>query len=192
MYDYLQGQLVRREPARIVVEVSGVGYDVAVAVGADFPPTDSQVRVWTHLVVREDVQQLYGFPDPDARAWFRSLLAVRGVGPALALGILSGLSTDHLMQALLEKDPAPLVAIRGVGRKTAEQILLDLRDRAPLTASASPAAIPSDRSRAMLDAVQALVSIGYKEREAHRSVEHAASHVDRDDLEALVRTALQE
>lgn len=192
MYDYLQGQLVRREPARIVVEVAGVGYDVAVAVGSEFPETDSQVRVWTHLVVREDAQKLFGFPDPDARTWFRSLLAVRGIGPALALGILSGLSTDRLMQALLDKDPAPLVAIRGVGRKTAEQILLDLRDRAPQTAGASPAAASSDRSRAMLDAVQALVSIGYKEKEAHRSVEHAASRVDRDDLEALVRTALQE
>ena len=192
MYDYLKGRIDRRGPARIVVDVGGVGYDVAVPVGAEFASLDVDVRVWTHLVVRDDAHILYGFPDPDSRAWFRGLLAVRGVGPALALGILSGLPTDRLLAALLESDPAPLVAIKGVGRKTAEQILLDLRDRAPRLAVEAPAAIGAQRSTAMLDAVQALVSIGYKEKEAHKSVETAARQVDRDDLEALVRTALQE
>ncbi|MEM7307590.1 MAG: Holliday junction branch migration protein RuvA [Planctomycetota bacterium] len=198
MYEYLEGRLERRGPARVVVDVGGVGYDLAVPIGAAFdasPKRDrgDRVRVWTHLVVREDAQDLYGFPDADTRDWFRGLLAVRGVGPAVALGVLSGLPTERLLQAILDDDPAPLVAVKGIGRKTAEQILLDLRDRAPkLAAQAAPEA-PEERSRtqAMLDAVQALVSIGYKEKEARKSVESAAASVDPDDLEALVRASLQ-
>ena len=192
MYEYLEGRLERRGPARVVVDVGGVGYDLAVPVGAVFDDTPP-VRVWTHLVVREDAQDLYGFPDARMRDGFRSLLAVRGVGPAVALGILSGLTVDRLLEAILGDDPEPLVAVRGVGRKTAQQILLDLRDKAPrLAAEAQPTRADEPAgSRAMLDAVSALVSIGYKEREAKKSVAAAAEHVDPDDLEALVRTALK-
>jgi len=192
LYDYLEGRLERRGPARIVVDVGGIGYDLSVPVGLDFGPAGRPRRVFAHLVVREDAHLLYGFPDADTRAWFRALLDVRGVGPALALGILSGLSTDRLFRALTENDPAPLMALRGVGRKTAEQILLDLRGKAPQLAAATallPAAA-GERTSAMLDAVQALVSIGYREKEALQSVENAAKEVGREDLEALVRTAL--
>ncbi len=194
MYDYLEGRLERRGPARVVVDVGGVGYDVAVPVGAHFKHGETN-RVWTHLVVRDDAHLLYGFPDLQTREWFRALLVVRGVGPALALGILSGLSTASLLDAILENDSRSLVAIRGVGRKTAEQILLDLRDKAPRLGAEIAGVIvpqPSGRSAAMADAVQALTSIGYTEKEAQRSVEGAARHVDRNDLELLVRAALKE
>ena len=192
MYDYLEGRLERRGPARVVVDVGGVGYDVAVPVGLDFGPPGRTRRVYTHLVVRDDAHLLYGFPDARTRAWFRALLDVRGIGPALALGILSGLSVERLFKAILEHDLSPLVALRGVGRKTAEQILLDLRGKAPQLAASTAVEAPVDgeRTSAMLDAVQALVSIGYKEKEAAQSVEAAAEEVGRDDLEALVRTAL--
>ena len=192
MYDYLEGRLERRGPARVVVDVHGIGYDLAVPVGLDFGPPGRERRVYTHLVVRDDAHLLFGFPDAPTRAWFRALLEVRGIGPALALGILSGLSVERLFQAIVADDVAPLVALRGVGRKTAEQILLDLRGKAAQLAASTELAAPVDgeRTSAMLDAVQALVSIGYKEKEAVRSVEEAASDVGRDDLEALVRAAL--
>ncbi len=193
MYDYLEGRLERRGPARIVVDVGGVGYDLAVPVGLDFGPMGQKRRVYAHLVVRDDAHLLFGFPDARTRTWFRALLDVRGIGPALALGILSGLTVERLFQAILADDIAPLVALRGVGRKTAEQILLDLRGKVAQLASSTEVASPAaagERSSAMLDAVQALVSIGYKEKEALRSVETAAAEVGRDDLEALVRAAL--
>lgn len=192
MYDHLEGRLERRGPAGVVVAVNGVGYEVAVPVGMDLGASGDAVRVYVHLVVRDDAHQLYGFPDRDARSWFRALLGVRGVGPALALGILSALTPERLLAALVEDDPSRLVAVKGVGRKTAEQILLDLRDKAPRLATEVelvPVAGPR-RSVAVLDAVQALVSIGYKEKEAARCVEAAAKEVGEDDLEALVRTAI--
>lgn len=201
MYEYLDGRLTSRHPARVVVDVHGVGYDVAVPVGADFASRaggvggDQRVRVWTHLVVREDAHTLYGFPDPGMRGVFRLLLLVRGVGPGLAIAILSSLPGDDLLRAVAAGDVAALTSIRGVGKKTAEQILLDLRDKAPATLGAGgetvvPAAPP--RSQAIADAVQALTSIGYTDKQAQKSVERASQRVDPEDLELLVRTALQE
>ncbi len=192
MYDYLEGRLERRGPARIVAQVAGVGYDLAVPVGLDFGPSGREGRVYTHLVVREDAHLLFGFPDVPTRAWFRGLLNVRGVGPTLALGILSGISIDKLFRAILDQDTRPLTAVRGVGKKTAEQILLDLRGKAEDLAAESGARqrAEGEHSPAMRDAVAALVSIGYKEKEAARGVEAAALEVGRDNLEALVRAAL--
>lgn len=197
MYDYLEGRLDRRGPARIVVDVRGVGYDVAVPVGMDFrapsgQPENDEQRVYVHLVVRDDAHELFGFPDRDTRSWFRGLLGVRGVGPALALGILSALAPDRLLAAIVDDDPTPLVAVKGVGRKTAQQILLDLRDKAPSLAAEVeiiPQAGPRT-SAVTLDAVQALVSIGYKEKEAVKCVEAARQEVGEDDLEVLVRAAI--
>jgi Holliday junction DNA helicase RuvA len=194
VYDHLEGRVERRGPAKLVVCVGGVGYEVAVPVGMDFGPDGAKEprRVYVHLVVREDAHQLYGFPDRDACAWFRGLLGVRGVGPALALGILSALAPARLLAAIVENDPLPLVGVKGGGRKTAEQILLDLRDKAPRLAAEVelvPVAGPR-RSAAVLDAVQALVSIGYREKEAEKSVAAAAQEVGEDDLETLVRTAI--
>ena len=195
MYDHLEGRVERRGPAKLVVSVHGVGYEVAVPVGMDFGDSNLERRVFVHLVVREDSQQLFGFPDRDARAWFRALLGVRGVGPALALGVLSALPVDKLLAAIVENDVRALVAIKGVGKKTAEQILLDLRDKAPRLAAEVElipvAGTQAPRASATRhDAIQALVSIGYKEKEAERCVEAAAKEVGEDDLEVLVRTAI--
>ena len=186
-----------RGATRVAIDVGGVGYDVAVPLGSEFlardgtAPDDGPVLVWTHLVVREDAQLLFGFPDQPMREVFRLLLSVRGVGPALALGILSALSGDALLAAVAAGDAAALQRIKGVGKKTAEQIVLDLRDRAP-GAGASDVVVPAARSRMTADAVAALVSIGYSEKQAKKSVERAAERVQDADLELLVRSALQE
>ncbi len=201
VYDYLEGRLVERRATRLVLEVGGVGYDLAVPLGTEPPviePRDGgggRVRLWTHLVVREDAHLLFGFAGREQRELFRLLLQVRGVGPSVALAVLSSLSGEELLRAIIAQEAAPLLGIRGIGQKTAEQILLDLRDKAPrmLATDAETVVSPKRRSAVSLeDAVRALVSIGYSDKEARRSVDRAAKKVDPGDLERLVRTALQE
>jgi len=195
VYDYLEGVLRERRATHVTVDVGGVGYDVAVPLGADFPQSDGRSRVWTHLVVREDAQLLFGFPGRQLREVFRLLLSVRGVGPSVALAVLSRLSGEELLRTVTAQDPAPLLAIKGIGKKTAEQILLDLGDKAPrfLGQTAADVLVPRPApTRVAEDAVRALVSVGYSEKEAQKSVERAAGKAPGADLEHLVRAALQE
>lgn len=200
MYDYLEGTVGARSATRLVVDVAGVGYELLVPLGVTLPAT-GRVRVWTHFAVRDDAHVLYGFPDRATRELFRLLLSVRGVGPTMALGVVSGLGRAELVEAIVNEDLARLTRIRGVGKKTAEQILLDLRDRAVQLAEASaledgvvlaPARAPATRGdENVQDAVAALVSVGYSNKEARQQVERAARAVDPADLDALVRAALQ-
>lgn len=198
MYEYIEGRITGRSAARLVVEAGGVGYELLVPIGAAFP-TEGSVRAWAHLAVREDAHVLYGFPDRESRDLFRSLLSVRGVGPTMALGVLSGMSRAELVQALLDEDLGRLTHIKGVGKKTAEQILLDLRDKAPSLAGTAPpdSPLPSGKVRPgsgesnIEDAVAALMSVGYSPKEARRQVARASGQVDPGDLDLLVRTALQ-
>lgn len=196
MYEYLDGQIAGRAAARLVLDVGGVGYELHVPLTATFA-SSGRARVWTHFVVREDAHALYGFPDRETRELFRVLLLVRGVGPVMALGILSGLPRGPLLDAIADGDLKALTKIRGVGKKTGEQILLDLRDRAQVLRAelsggpVSGAPLPAARGSANVeDAVTALMSIGYSDKEARKSVERAAEKVDTKDLEALVRAAL--
>jgi Holliday junction DNA helicase RuvA len=195
VFDYIEGAVAGRTPARLVLDVGGVGYDVSVPLSSRFP-SSGRTRAWTHLVVREDAHILCGFDDRETRDLFRLLLTVRGVGPTMALGVLSGLPRDALIEAVAAGDAATLTRIRGIGNKTAQQILLDLRDKAAeLRAKAAAGAgaappSPPGRDPHLEDAVAALVSIGYPEKEARTSVERASRKVDRTDLEKLVRTAL--
>ena len=198
MYEYLVGRIAHRAATRLVLDVGGIGYDVAVPLGADFrcEEKDERVRVWTHFVVRDDAHTLFGFPDRRMRELFRLLLRVRGVGPGLAQAILSSLPEEELLSAIARGNLAPLTRIKGVGKKTAEQILLDLRDKAPPPPDKDvlvPKAAGEVRAeKALSDAVQALLSIGYNDKQARSSVERAAEKVGTVDLEALVRAALRE
>ncbi|MCA8980816.1 MAG: Holliday junction branch migration protein RuvA [Planctomycetes bacterium] len=195
MYEYLDGEVSMRAPARVVLDVAGVGYDLLVPIGAAIPAS-GKARVYTHLVVREDAHTLYGFGARRARDLFRLLLKVRGVGPTMALAILSGLSPDELVEAVLAGDAASLTRAKGVGKKTADQILLDLADKAAAwsvdEALTTPGASRESRGEATIeDAVGALLALGFKEKEARKNVERAATEVDSKDLEALVRVALR-
>jgi len=195
VYEFLEGTLDSRMPARLVLNVGGVGYDLAVPIGANFGD-DKSLRVWTHLVVREDAHSLYGFPDREMRELFRLFLSVRGIGPGIALGILSGLSREELIRAILDDDVKRLCQLKGVGKKTASQILLDLRDKAtawqnaldtPITTKASE----PETDSLIDDAIQALMSIGYSAKDARKSVEKVADKNPTTDLELLVREALR-
>jgi Holliday junction DNA helicase RuvA len=195
VFDYIEGEVAGRTPARLVLDVGGVGYDLVVPLSSRFP-SKGKTRAWTHLAVREDAHTLYGFDDRGTRELFRLLLLVRGVGPTLALSVLSGLPREPLISAVADGDAEALMRIRGIGHKTAHQIVLDLKDkaqelraRAGATADATPSATAA-KDPNLEDAVQALVSIGYSEKEARKSVERAALQVDKGDLERLVRAAL--
>jgi Holliday junction DNA helicase RuvA len=192
VYEYLDGQVAEHRPTRLVLDVAGVGYDLVVPLGAGFPER-GRTRAWTHLVVRDDAQFLCGFADRATRDLFRLLLSVRGVGVSMAIGILSGLPRTALVQAIQDEDVASLMRVKGVGKKTAEQILLDLRDKAPTLEAgdrAAPRGTPEGLVALIEDAVRALVSIGYGEKEARTKVDTAARDVGHEDLEKLVRAAL--
>ncbi len=199
MYEYLEGRVAGRSPARLVLDVHGVGYELVVPAGMAFPSTE-KLRVFTHFVVREDSQQLFGFPDASTRDLFRALLGVRGVGPAMATAVLAGLSRDDLIAAIASGDSKRLCTVKGVGKRTADQILLDLGDKAAELAALHKVELSTEKTntlqpqkapRIVTDAVAALVSLGYADAEAEAAVARARTKVKKDDLELLVRTAMR-
>ncbi|MFT4539318.1 MAG: Holliday junction DNA helicase RuvA [Planctomycetota bacterium] len=199
MYEYFEGRIKSRRASSLVLDVNGVGYAFQVPPTIPFPSQDC--IVWAHLHVREDAQILYGFPDHQTRELFRLLLRVRGVGPAMALGLLASLDRQDLIGAILNGEASVLTRVKGVGKRTADQILLDLTDRIgqvvpdgdfELRQSDVPRPDPKrERENEIEDAVLALVSVGYSEKDGRKRVERVADSVEPGDLEQLVRAALQ-
>lgn len=191
MYDFLEGTLASHHATRLVLDVHGVGFELAVPLGAAFERRQP-LKVFVHQVVREDEHRLYGFPDAGTRDLFRLLLTVRGVGPAAALGLLSGLPAAELVAAIREGDLRRLTSVKGIGQKTAAQLLLDLRDKIKLFSqpSAGGALARSVGDQRVEDAITALLGIGFSEKEARKAVERAALEVGADDVELLVRRSL--
>ena len=199
MIHHLVGTLSEKDAGKVVVDVGGVGLEAHVtdhtanALGMVGEP----VRLLTHLSVREDEWTLFGFLREEDRAFFRLLLGVQGVGPRLALGILSGLAADRLHRAVADGDVAALTAISGVGKKTAQRLIVDLRDKVgelpgsdEFLAPAATVSAPESRD----DAVDALVALGYSRSQAAVAVRAArAPNAPEDDvpLEAVVRDALR-
>ena len=196
MIGSLRGVLVAKQPPEILVDVGGIGYELQVPMTTLFqlPALGEEVALVTHFAVREDAQVLYGFIDPRDRELFRNLVRVSGVGPKLALAILSGMDADSFVRCVQRDDAASLVALPGVGRKTAERLLVEMRDRLKdwLEDPAAPAATPAAGRPADItaDAEGALVALGYKPAEAARLV--AAVNDDSiGDSEELIRRALR-
>jgi Holliday junction DNA helicase RuvA len=172
MIAYLQGTLLQRQPAMLVLDVHGVGYEVQVPVGtyARLPPLGSTVALHIHTQVRDDSIQLYGFGSPGEKSLFEKLITVNGVGPKLGLAILSGLAPEALGTALRAGDHARLTAIPGVGKKTAERLVLELRDKLSELAGAEAAPLAAGPAG---DVVSALVNLGYAPAQAERAVQRA-------------------
>jgi len=167
MIGRLTGTLIEKNPPQICIDVHGLGYelDVPMSTYYQLPATGEKTSLHTHLIVREDGHYLYGFLTPDERAAFRQLLKISGVGARIALAVLSGLSVAELSQAVVMQEPGRLVKIPGIGKKTAERLLLELRDRLPKVQAggiAGTAALPDAGS----DIANALLALGYSEREA--------------------------
>jgi Holliday junction DNA helicase RuvA len=191
----LRGRLEAKQPPWIVLDVGGVGYEVETPMSTFFqlPETGAEVRLLTHLLVRDDAQQLYGFGTEEERALFRNLLKVSGVGARMALAILSGISVEGFRRCVEYEDTASLVKVPGIGKKTAERLIIEMRDRVaaggPAAASGAPAGAPAaDDARA--EASTALMALGYRAAEVTKLLRE----VDTEGLgaEEIIRQALRQ
>jgi len=185
MIGRLRGVVVDRVPPQLLLEVGGVAYEVELPLSTFAElPTAGEVVLYTHLIVREDAHLLYGFLTTHRRAWFRALLKVNGIGPRVALALLSGLTDDELWACVHEGNIGRLTRVPGIGRKTAERLLIDLRGKMP-EGDASP-------PRQSEEAVTALLTLGYNEREARTAVDRAEKTLGpQQSGEALIREALR-
>ncbi len=170
MIGRIAGVLLEKNPPQILVDVNGVGYDVEVSMSTfyNLPATGERVTLFTHLLVREDAHLLYGFGGESERKVFRQLLKISGVGARTALAVLSGLSIGELIQAVSAQEAGRLVKIPGIGRKTAERLLLELKDK--LGADLAPGAAAHRARPAASDILNALASLGYSDKEAQAAV----------------------
>jgi holliday junction DNA helicase RuvA len=169
MIGRITGTLADKTPPTLLVDAHGVGYEIDVPMSTfyNLPPAGAEVTLLTHFVVREDAQQLFGFLTPSERAAFRELIRIGGVGPRTALSVLSGLSVDELAQAVARQDAVRLTKVPGIGKKTAERLLLELKGKLAPDMT-SPAAGAPDEHQA--DIVQALLALGYNERDANAAL----------------------
>ena len=193
MLTLLTGTLVVKDLDRVEVMTSGgVGYELAVPLGTyeRLPRAGEKVTLHTHVVVREDEWQLYGFAAAFDRRVFRKLLGATGVGPALALGMLSALTPERVVRAIRERDVATLQLVPRVGRKKAEQMILDLADKLGDLATGEPTLRPE--GAAADDAIRALVSLGYGAPDAEKAVRKALERLDRPTAPEVIRAALGE
>ena len=194
MIGFLRGILVLKKPPSLVVDVHGVGYEVDAPMSTFYglPEVGGEVLLYTHLAVREDAHSLFGFISETERTLFRTLIKVNGVGAKLALGILSGLSAEEFHRAVEYQDTARLVRLPGVGKKTAERLIIELRDRMPELGTVTlPGAgtLPMPEASPVDDATSALVALGFKPQDAGQLVKKVA--VEGKTSEEIIRLALQ-
>lgn len=197
MIGRLTGTLLEKQPPQILLDVNGVGYEVEAPMSTFYrlPALGEQTTLHTHLVVREDAQLLYAFADKRDRQLFRELIRLNGVGPKLALSLMSGLEVDELISAVQAQDANALTRVPGVGKKTAERLLVELKGKftawESIPGTAAPLATGQVQSAASQtsDAVSALIALGYKPQEASRAV----SAIKEEGLssEELIRRALK-
>lgn len=195
MIGRLTGQLLHKQPPWVVIDVHGVGYELEASMTAlvALPAVGENVSLFTHLTIRDDAHLLYGFVREQERALFRALIKVNGVGPKLALAILSGMDEEAFMRCIRDDDSKALTRLPGVGKKTAERLIIEMRDRFPEWEHAAngPSLLDSSSDNlhrnALADAESALVSLGYKPTEAAKML----SGLDADQpTEALIKSAL--
>jgi holliday junction DNA helicase RuvA len=195
MIGHLQGRLHHKSPDHIIVDVNGVGYCVQVPLSTfyDLPELGSSVNLHIHTHVREDILQLYGFRTTAEREVFLHLITVNGVGPRLAVSILSGINPDELRQVLVNQDHRRLQSIPGVGKKIAERIVLELRDRwKDRKEKPAETVTPGEDAGAFPDALSALMNLGYRAAEAGKALTRAQQSLgDKPPLELLLKEALK-
>jgi Holliday junction DNA helicase RuvA len=169
----IAGKLLAKHPPQIVVDVNGVGYELDVPMSTlyQLPATGSDVTLLTHLLIREDAHQLYGFSTESERSLFRKLLKISGVGARTALSVLSGMSVADVKQAVTQQDSGRLTKVPGIGKKTAERLLLELKDKLDIAV----VAVQSEASMAGSDVINALLALGYNDKEAQFAVKHLDS-----------------
>ena len=197
MIAYLHGQLAEATPTHVIVDCHGVGYAVFIPLSSydKLPPRGGDVKLLTHhhVIAQDGTQQLYGFVTAEEREMFLLLISISGIGPKLAINILSSTSISALRNAIASGDTQTLSTLRGIGKKTAERLIVELKDKvggATAFATKGRAATPEEQK--LIDAVLALVSLGYKQVDAHRIVLAVADKSGpKTSVEELVRTALR-
>ncbi|MFZ2314669.1 MAG: Holliday junction branch migration protein RuvA [Gammaproteobacteria bacterium] len=199
MIGQIRGIILEKQPPQLLVDVHGVGYEIDAPMSTFYhlPDVGQETILFTHFVVREDAQHLYGFYSRDERTLFRTLLKVNGVGPRLALTILSSTSPEEFVRCVLNNDTASLVRVPGIGKKTAERLIIEMRDKLSDWYAGTPVEgkefIKQDnhpRHQMLQDAISALVSLGYKPQEANRMVTKIDDGAATS--EELIRRALRE
>ena len=192
MIAHIRGKLLTRQPSQAIVEAAGVGYDIAISVTTftALPPEGNEVSLHIHTQVREDTLALYGFLTRDEKRVFERLITVSGVGPKLAITILSGLPAERLVSALRGQDHAMLTRIPGVGKKLSERLVVELKDKLEDMATTTPAI--QSAGPAADDVLSALVNLGYSRPSAQKAIETAAAKdkSSAEDFEHLFRAAL--
>ena len=199
MISYLVGQLVEKSTPWLVIEVNGVGYDVQASLNTftDLPALGAEIKLLTHFVVREDAQLLYGFADQSERQLFRTLIKINGVGAKLALAILSGMDAAAFSHCIIASDVASLTRLPGVGKKTAERLIVEMKDRLqewhvdlPGEQIGGAGSTSSSQSMILAEAETALIALGYKPVEASKSLAKL-DFSELDSSEAAIRAALK-
>jgi Holliday junction DNA helicase RuvA len=188
MIAHLRGRLLTKEPNRAIVEAAGVGYELAISIPtySELPNAGAEVSLHVHTHVREDAIALFGFLRADEKRLFERLISVSGIGPKLAITILSGMSAEFLVAAIKGNDVAALTKVPGIGKKTAERMVLELRDK--LTAfAAAPAKPPA--SAVEDDVLSALTNLGYQQQAAEKAIAAAAGS-EKASFEALFKAAM--
>lgn len=197
MIGRLSGQLIQKQPPELLIDVNGVGYEVSAPMSTFYslPELGQKVILHTHMVVREDAQLLYGFISESERGLFRILIKINGVGPKLALTILSGITSEDFIRCIHDNDAAALVRLPGIGKKTAERLIVELRDRLgdesqSEATSSMPGLMQSPVvSSPISDAVSALIALGYKGNDASRMVRNI--NTEGLTTEDIIRQSLQ-
>lgn len=195
MIGRIVGILVEKTPPELLVDVNGVGYEISASMTTiyDLPPIGEKVVLFTHFQVKEDSQTLYGFIDKAERALFRVLIKVNGIGPKMALAVLSSMSSEELIANVQESDVTALTRIPGVGKKTAERLIIELRDKLGQAAKAdlfsAPAVLKQVQADPRQEAEAALIALGYKPQEAAKAI--ANIPVDGASSEDVIKAALK-
>jgi len=191
MIAHIRGKLLAKHPNQAIVEAAGVGYDVTISVPtfSDLPAVGAEVAMHVHTHVLEDALALYGFLKPSEKLLFEKLITVSGIGPKLAITILSGMAADEMVGAIRSNDIAKLTRIPGIGKKTAERMVLELRDKLP---EVGPAIVPSapTMNANEEDVLSALLNLGYQRAAAEKALSIAKKNIGAGSFDALFREAL--
>jgi holliday junction DNA helicase RuvA len=198
MYHYLNGKISEKTPVAVILDVNGIGYEVRVSLStfSSLPNLGENVKLFTHFVVREDAQLLYGFGTEEEREAFRLLISVSGIGPKLAITLLSGVTLPELKRAIQEKNIPVLTAISGIGQKTAERVIIELKDKIGKAETPAGKELVHDANvsdQMVEDSILALVSLGYTKPKAKEAIQKTLKALQgkKSSVEEIIRAGLK-
>ncbi len=193
MISRLTGILAAKRAPQVLIDCHGVGYeaDVSMTTFYQLPEVGQQISIWTHLLIKDDAHSLVGFTTEQERSLFRQLIRINGVGPKMALAILSGIDERQFALCVANNDVAMLTRLPGVGKKTAERLIIEMRDKLDVVVDDVPMASPGGGSSVIGEAIEALQALGYKPADAEKMISRAQQGEAADSASELIRRALQ-